>query len=88
MRPARVVGSRHDHNVAPGCQTATNVRAHKDRLPFATWETRMVLTMPGWDLLTSSEQSRDAARARTVAARNAAIAAGNVTIMTGRRRSR
>lgn len=64
--------SRHDHNVVPGAQTALNVRASKERLPFATWETRMVLTMPGWDgspRTSTTVADRAAARERLAVAR-------------------
>lgn len=50
LRPVHErVRSDFDHNVVPGTQSATNVRAHKERLPFATFVDKSIMTMPGWD---------------------------------------
>lgn len=62
--------SKHDHNVVPGAQSALNVRASKERLPFATWETRLVANMAAWDdTRPTSVSDREAARARLAEAR-------------------
>jgi hypothetical protein len=56
--------SRHDHNVVPHTQSATNVRAHKERLPFATFVDKSVMTMPGWDQARVSLHDRREAQDR------------------------
>jgi hypothetical protein len=61
--PRRIVKSRHDHNVVPGCQTATNVRAHKERLPWAMFQDKQAMTMPAWDAVTTLD-ARRASKAR------------------------
>lgn len=49
---------------------ATRVLASRERLPFATFTERQVLTMTGWDVTqVTTVATRDAARARLAEAR-------------------
>lgn len=55
--------SRHDHNIVPGTQSALNVRAHKERLPWASFQDTTTTRVAAWDA-TYSLASRAASKAR------------------------
>lgn len=60
--------SRYDHNrpASALASSALNVRVTRERLPFATFQDKQVLTMSGWD---AAPTDREAARARLAHAR-------------------
>jgi hypothetical protein len=63
--------SGHDHTrpARALASTALNVRASQERLPWASFRERQVLTMTGWDDTTSNPVGRAAQRARLEQAR-------------------
>jgi hypothetical protein len=67
-----ITRSVYDQNRAPRAlaDTALNVRAHRERLPYATFRERQVLTMGAWDATADDTLTgRQAARARLAHAR-------------------